>query len=201
MLAYWLVEAIIGRADFYVDLHSAGVMLAMPTLVGYDAQDERSRAAALAFGAPVVWAHPTIASGRSLTAAASRGIPWLYTEAPGAGQIDPADLAVFTRGITNVLRHLGMLAGQIDAPPPLRVLFGDGNLDTSASASRSGFFIPEVELLSVVRVGQTIGRTVDLLGETVETFTARSAGTVAMLRAFPVVKPGDAVCLVTEVEK
>jgi predicted deacylase len=198
ILAYWLGEAIIARADFYIDLHSAGVMLSMPTMVGYDARDERSRVAAFAFGAPVVWGHPTAGPGRTLTVAAAHAIPWLYTEAPGAGRTDPVDVAVFRRGVYNIMRHLGMLPGQVEAPAPRYFLLGDGDLDKSVSATCTGFFVPAVELLAVVSAGQGIGRTVDLMGRTMEVFVAPCAGAVAMLRAFPVVKPGDAVCLIAE---
>lgn len=201
VLAYWLGEAIIARADLYIDLHSAGVMLSMPTMVGYDAGDERARAAALAFGAPVVWAHPTLSPGRTLSAAATRGIPWLYTEARGAGRIDAGDLAVYKRGLKNLLRHLDILPGEVHAPRPQHFLVGDGDLDASVSATRAGFFVPEVELLSTVRAGQTVGRSIDLLGGMTEIFKAPCAGVVAMLRAFPVLKPGDAVCLIAGVQE
>lgn len=201
VIAYWIGEAIIARGDFFIDLHSAGIMLTMPTMVGYHAADDRARAAALAFGAPVVWAHPTLGPGRSLTAAAARNIPWLYTEARGAGRIDIGDLAIYVRGLRNLLRHLGMRSGKIDAPAPKYFLFGDGDLDASLSATHDGFFVPSVELLSVVRAGQTVGRSVDLLGNTIEVFSAPCAGAVAMLRACPVVKSGDAVCLIAEVQK
>lgn len=201
VLAYWIGEAIIAHADFYIDLHSAGVMLNMPTMVGYQAGDERARVAAMAFGAPVVWAHPRLSPGRSLTAAAERGIPWLYTEARGAGRIDASDLAIYKRGLKNLMRHLGMVSGTIDAPRPRQLLIGDGDLDASVSATRDGFFVPDVALLSAVQAGQIIGRSLDLFGTTTEIFYAPCEGVVAMLRAFPVVKTGDAVCLIAGVQE
>jgi len=114
-IAHILSSSIISCADFFLDLHSAGAKLLMPTLVGYDATDPRSRAAALAFGAPVLWAHPDVAPGRSISFARSRGIPWLYTEARGAGRIHPEDLRCFNRGIRNLLHHLSILPGNPQA--------------------------------------------------------------------------------------
>jgi len=113
VLAFHLGHSIIARADFYLDLHSAGVKLLMPSMVGYDATDPRSREAAVIFGAPVVWGHPAIPPGRTISFAASRGIPWLYTEARGAGRIDAEDLAMFKRGVLNLLRYLHMLPGRV----------------------------------------------------------------------------------------
>ncbi len=151
----------------------------------------------MVFGAPVVWAHPSIQPGRTISFAASHGIPWLYTEANGAGRIDPQDLAMFKRGVMNVLKHLGMLPGKVDAHPPRRMLYGDGNIDASLSATRAGFLIPAVELLEDVRAAQELGRTVDLHGELVENFHAPRDGVIGMIRVFPVVRPGDALFLVT----
>ena len=103
------------EADFLLDIHSAGVRFLMPTMVGYDASDARGEAAARIFGAPVIWAHDVVAPGRSVSAASARGIPWLYTEARGAGRIHPADLEVYRRGILNLLRHLVILPGDIES--------------------------------------------------------------------------------------
>jgi predicted deacylase len=197
VIAYHLGESIIAHADFFVDLHSAGVQLLMPTMVGYDANDSVARAAALAFGAPVIWAHPSVAPGRTVSFASSRRIPWLYTEARGAGRIDRQDLLIFERGLLNLLRHLGMLPGEPTPSAPARLLYGDGNLDASLSATNAGFFISNVELLEDVSAGQELGNIVDLHGQAIESLRSPRDGVVAMLRAFPVVHPGDALCLIT----
>ena len=70
VVAFHLGHAVIARADFYLDLHSAGVKLLMPTMVGYDASDARSYEAALIFGSPVIWGHPSIEPGRTISFAA-----------------------------------------------------------------------------------------------------------------------------------
>src|SRR6185312_8201888 len=184
-------------ADFFLDLHSGGVQFIMPTMVGYDSNQSASCGAAFAFGAPVVWAHPTIAPGRTISFAASRGIPWLYTEARGAGRIHPEDLRVFRRGVSNLLRHLCMLPGTPESSPPAVHLYGDGDVDGSLSATCGGFFVPAVELLDAVRPGEELGRSMDLCGQTVETFRSPRDGVVGMMRAFPVVHPGDPVFLIT----
>ena len=67
---------------------------------GYPSADPRARAAAEIFGAPVIWGHPPpIDPGRTVSFAGDHGIPWLYTEARGAGRIHPEDLRMMTRGI------------------------------------------------------------------------------------------------------
>ncbi|MGH9700485.1 MAG: succinylglutamate desuccinylase/aspartoacylase family protein, partial [Candidatus Acidiferrales bacterium] len=184
-LAFHLGRSIIVHADFFVDLHSAGVKLLMPTMVGYDARDPRSCEAARVFGAPAMWGHPTMKPGRTLSFAASRKIPWIYTEARGAGRIDPEDLRIFKNGLLNLMHHLGILPGPpTDSPAPLR-LTGDGDIDSSISAKKSGFLVPSVELLETVRCGQELGRTLNLHGQLLESFQSPCDGVIGLIHAFP----------------
>jgi uncharacterized protein len=197
VIAFHLGQSIISHADFYLDLHSAGMKLLMPSMAGYDASDPRSREAALAFGAPVIWGHPTLSPGRTISFAASRGIPWLYTEARGAGRIDPEDLGIFKRGVVNLLHHLDILPGALEKAEPLHSLYGDGDLDACITATWPGFLIPTAELLQKVKRGQELGCALDAHGRVVEVFTSPRDGVVGMIRVFPVVDAGDSVFLVT----
>jgi uncharacterized protein len=195
-IAHTIDCEILAHADFFLDLHSAGVRFLMPTLVGYDCADIRAEAAARIFGAPVIWAHDAVAPGRSVSAASARGIPWLYTEARGAGRIHPEDLAIYRRGILNLLRHLKIVSGEPDAPPPGHVLYGEGNIDASISTERSGFLVPEVELLDRVTKGQRLGTLLDLWGTPQERFTSHRDGVVALIHVCPVVSSNDPLFLI-----
>jgi uncharacterized protein len=199
-IAYVLANSIIRHADFFLDLHSAGARFLMPTMVGYDAADARSRAAAEAFGAAVIWGHPEVAPGRTISFAKHSGIPWLYTEARGAGRIHPDDLLMFMTGVQNLMRHLHMVPGEPALANVKTHLIGGGDIDESLVANKRGFLIPEVELLERVRVGERLGRTVDLHSETIESFFATRDGVVALIRSLPVVVPGDGTFLITGVE-
>lgn len=199
-IAYYFDRDILPRADLYLDLHSAGIKCAMPTLVGYHEPDAAARHAALAFGAPVVWCHPSVAAGRTVSAAIARGIPALYAEARGAGRIDPEDLACYRRGVRNLLRHLGILAGAPEVPEPPRLLYGDGNIDSSVSSTQRGFLIPTVELLEPVTRGQILGALVDVYGREVEQFIAPRDGVVALVHACPLVQPDEPLFLITGVD-
>ncbi len=198
IIAFHLAHSVIARADFYIDLHTAGTKLLMPCMVGYDANDRRSGEAARTFGAPIIWGHPSVGAGRTISFATSCGIPWLYTEAPGGGSSAKEDIEVFKRGLFNLQQHLGILRGRIGAMPAIqRVLFGDGDVDSGVAATQCGFFMPSVELLQEVRKGQQLGRTIDLHSEVVECFESPRDGVVGMVRVFPLVRPGDSVCLLT----
>ena len=115
-----------------------------------------------------------------------RGIPWLYTESRGGGWLNKPHAGLYARGLTNVLKQLGILDGEIDNEPPERHLIGDGNNDaTSLPVQESGYFIPEVDILDRVKKGDPVGRVEDLAGETIDTVRATEDGTVVVLRKTP----------------
>lgn len=192
---------VIGRADLLLDLHSAGTTLTGPTLVGYYAHPgpvgATAEAAAQAFGAPVVWRHPSLERGRTLSLAAELGIPALYTEANGGMRVRADELGIFSEGVLNVMGYLGMLE-RPPAPPPRYRLGGSGNTDAMLSFSRSGLFLPAVEVLQAVRRGDLVGRVRDLDGTVAEEIEAPGDGRVVFLRAVPPVVPGDLAVLIAD---
>jgi len=198
-IAWHLDQHILSLADFYIDLHSAGTAFAMPALIGYEATDRYAEEAAKAFGAEVLWAHPVIAEGRTVSAAKARGIPWLYTEMRGAGRIHPDDLQFLRRGLDNLLRFLGMMDGDLEPVPCKYRLRGDGNIDKSITTAQRGFLIPEVDLLQTIVRGQILGHLVNLHGETLEVFEAPCDGVVVLIHAKPLVASAEPLFLITQV--
>lgn len=197
-IAYALAHSVLDHADFYLDLHSGGIAYSMPSMVGFCSSDARSRAAAEAFGASSLWGHSHIAPGRTISYAASRSIPWLYTEARGAGRIHPDDLSMMKTGIYNLLQHLGILPG---CPPKTAIQYrlrGDGNIDNAVPSTKAGFLLQSVRLLQEVRPGDVLGTLVDPLGEVLEEYRAERNGIVAMIREFPIVRPGDPLFLLAD---
>lgn len=201
-IAYWLTQKFFSAADFFIDLHSAGVVMDIPTLAGYIHSDDdvgrRALAAAQVFGAPVLWGHPPpIPPGRSITAATELGVPCIYTEAAGAGRARPEDVDCFMRGVLNVMHHLDMLPGQPAAIPPYQHLLGDGNMDEVLSAPMAGYFRPHVELLQEVQTGQLVGTIHDPLGNTLTELHAQDDGIVIMRRGLHRVHGGDGLIHLT----
>lgn len=199
-IAHLLTTEIIAPASFYLDLHSGGVRYAMPSMAGYASADPRARAAAAIFGAPVIWGHPHIDPGRTVSEAHARRIPFLYTEAWGAGRIAAADLHMMKRGIRNLLCHLDMLPGAPEIPAPPRRLSGAGNTDDGIAASLPGFLQLEASLLDRVQRGQLLGRLLDLHGQAIESYYAPRAGTVALTHEMPIVAKGDTLFLLADEE-
>jgi predicted deacylase len=199
-LAHAFGQKIIRGADLYVDLHSGGTRYSMPSMVGYCSADERSRRAAEVFGAPVIWSHPTVAAGRTVSFAHEQGIPWLYTEARGAGRIHPEDLGMKKRGIVNLLRHLGILPGAPEpGPQPLR-LAGAGDTDQGLASTQAGFLHNHVQILEMVTANQLLGRLVDLSGELLEEYRAPGHGVIGLVHELPLVRAGEPLFLLAKEE-
>lgn len=201
-IAHWMTHNLIKYADFYIDLHSGGVAANIPTLIGYrhsnDDMGRKSRAGAVAFGAPVLWGHPPDpAPGRTLSAATDYGIPSLYTEAPGGGVARPDDVDCFTQGVLNVMKHLDMLDGDPQPRPTTHHLVGHGDMDTVISAPVAGLFRPQVDVLANVTAGQRLGVIQNFFGEVTAEITAGRAGVVIMLRRIQRVHVGDGLAHVT----
>jgi N2-acetyl-L-2,4-diaminobutanoate deacetylase len=200
-VAHYLSQFII-QADFFIDLHSSGLTYVLPMMIGYDASDTRqgreSREAALCFGTPVMWGHKEISPGRSLCVAIEKEIPWLYVECPSGGRVSASALPYYVEGVRGLLKHLDMLPGSVARKLPEVHLIGTGDLDRTIAVNTDGFFVPRVSILGEVVPNQVVGVVRDLFGQTIEEVRTEHGGLVGMLRAIPVVHPGDSVCLVVD---
>lgn len=201
-IAYHLSNLILPLADFFIDLHSSGLTYVLPTMIGYDSSDtppgRESKEAAIYFGTPVMWGHPEISPGRSLSVAINRNIPWLYVESPSGGRVSDTALPYYVNGIFNLLKHLNMIPGTAARRPPDVHLVGTGDLDRTIAVNTEGFFVPKVRVLDEVYPDQVVGMVRDLFGQSIEEVRTEHGGVVGMLRAIPVVTPGDSVCLVVD---
>jgi len=194
---------LIRQSDLLIDLHSAGQHYAMPLLCGaYVAHDDlgrRCEAAARAFGAPIFWAHPEIAPGRSLSVALAAGVPCVYAECGGGGEVRPPDLLAYREGVARVLAHLDMLPSRAPAPPPTLRLTSDGNVDLALSAAHSGILVQRAALLDRVEPGDLLGTLVDDVGNTLQELRAPFQGIIVMTRRTARMAAGDgAYLLATE---
>ena len=193
-LAHLVTERLLRRADVMVDLHTSSPHTDMPLFAGClddgSGPATRSVELAVAFGAPVVWTHPSLGAGRSLTVARELGIAALYAESPVGGVLDAAHLDAYERGVRRVLAHLGMLEENEPSAAPQLWLHGAGDVDAFTPTPVGGLFLAEVALLDVVDFEERVGRVLDTRGRTVAELHAPAAGHVVTLRRAAQVGPG-----------
>lgn len=198
-----ITRELITGADLLVDLHSAGRHYEMPVFAGYDggaATQASAAAAAIAFGAPLVWRHPSIGPGRSLSAASALGVPGIYLEGSGGAGVTSGDLELYRSGVRRLLALLGILATDL-APPaaPRMIVGGNGNVDESIVCTVDGFCVTHVVAGDDVGAGQVIAEVMSADGRVLEVLRAPTAGTIMMLRRTTGVVAGDGIAMIAEV--
>ncbi|HYE04351.1 MAG TPA: succinylglutamate desuccinylase/aspartoacylase family protein [Planctomycetota bacterium] len=206
--AAFAVSRMIAASDAYVDLHSGGAGLRVLPLCGYALVRDpgilaTQRRMAAAFGLPFVWGTTASLDGRTLSVARDAGVPAVYAEWGGGG-CDPAGVDAYIAGCLGVMRALGMLPSDTPAAPRADALVveddrpGAGHLQAGHPAPTDGFFTALVGLGDRVRRGQAIGLISDGLGDREQAVSAACDGIVAVLRAQPRVRVGDALAVVVE---
>ncbi len=194
-LAHTLFTEVIGRAEYYVDLHGGDLNEALVPFTillesGHADVDARALELARAYGIPYV-VRGRVAGG-TYAAAAQRGIPAILTEAGGQGILDGRSLGIHLRGLQNVMRHLGILPG---APEPAEAitLLTEFHWMTS---QHTGLFYPSVAPGDRVARGERVGEIRDYFGAPLAEITAPAAGIVLFTVTTPATNPNDPLCAV-----
>jgi predicted deacylase len=200
-----LLGRVLRHASLYVDLHSAGRNYHMLTLCGYctvGSQATRAAEAANCFGAPVIWAHPSVSLGRTVSATLDLGIPSLYAEAFGGGHAYSDDVEVYTRGLSSLLRFLKIT--ELDgANPGVRAplrLGGSGDLDSAINCRHSGLFFSSISLGTRLKEGDALGVLRGLDGRVLEKVRTPQDGVLVLIRATPRTFAGELVAAVANEE-
>jgi predicted deacylase len=198
--AFAITERVLKGSHALIDLHSAGRDLAMPLFCGYFEDHDRSAtgsaALARAFGAPLTWAHLSLSSGRSVSTAHALGIPAIYCEASGGGEVRGVETDAFVEGTLNVLRLLGVLPEA--AKPTSSKLIRDhgGDTDAGLTAPATGTLVTRCAVGSMLDKGGLLAEIYNDDGDRIAAVTAPNAGIVMMLRRHSRVTEGTSVGMV-----
>lgn len=186
-LAALVLDHLISRADYVIDLHSGGTALDGVFFAGYTDEPngvgEKARALATAFGAPVVWRHEAPnPPGRTMSAAGDLGIPGVYVEATGGPFPDDETLRAYADGVWRSLAHLGMYPPQVPAGAVPTFVEGSGDLDVSGSSPVAGLCQAHVQPGDKVEPGSLMFTLSDLGGTVLHEVRASGAGIVMFRR-------------------
>jgi predicted deacylase len=214
-MTHALINEFVVHADAYVDLHGGDIPEALVPFVicrseaglaDSKARDvaARSKQIAMAFGLPYVLtvSKPVQpAKGQSsYAAAAERGVPSILAEAGGVGQMQEEAVELLANGVVNVMRHLGMIAGDTPATagndetnPKSKIKETARSAVATAVLTRfewlytknAGMWYPRVAPGDRVKEGEQIGTVGDLFGDTLENISSPVNGVLLFLTINP----------------
>jgi hypothetical protein len=222
-MTHALINDFVLHADAYVDLHGGDIPEALVPFVicrseaglaDSKARDvaARSKQMALAFELPyVLTVSKPVQPSKGLSsyaAAAEKGTPAVLAEAGGVGQMQEDAVALLSRGVINVMRHLEMIESVGDATATAndeaRMTNDETNLKSKIQktagsymattlltkfewlyTTRTGVWYPKVAPGDGVTEGEQIGTVGDLFGDTLEEIVSPVNGVVLFLTINP----------------
>jgi predicted deacylase len=189
--AHRLLSEVIAKFDHAIDLHAGDLIEDLTPFVIYRetgdaALDKKIVTMANAYGAE--WAVKSAPTGErpgSLYAvAAQSGVAAMLAESGGRGLLIEEDVMRHVRGVTNILRAIGILEG---APDPVEAPTVVGSFDWLRSPGE-GMFHCGVHVGQRVRVGDLVGELTDLVGKPIATMRAPVTGVVLFVVTSPAIK-------------
>jgi hypothetical protein len=168
-LANVIFEQVMLGSSFVIDLHGGDIFEALAPYIGVRTEGTeqvraQSRRLAEAYGVEFILTTMGLPGstkgGLPLTGAAvEAGIPSILTEAGGEGILQEEFVVVHERGMLNVLKEWGMIAGRPEIPVAPRHMYS-----YFWPASTTGVFYPMVKHGDWVKAGQKIGEVWDYAG-------------------------------------
>lgn len=203
-IADYFQRELLPRADLVLDFHSGGRTLDfLPWCAAHVLADkrleEKAFAAVEAFSAP--WSVRMLeidAAGMYDTAAEEMGKVFVTTELGGGGTARAETVKIARRGVLNVLRHAGIVAGEVDRRPTRWLDMPCG--DCFSFAEAGGMIETTVDLGEPVAKGAVIARIhgTGRTGLAPSDIRAQMSGLLAA-RHFPgLVKAGDCVSVIAQ---
>ncbi|ACE94451.1 MULTISPECIES: N(2)-acetyl-L-2,4-diaminobutanoate deacetylase DoeB [Rhizobium] len=200
-IADYFQRVLLPMADLVLDFHSGGKTLDfLPFCAAHilpnKQQQEKAFEFVTAFAAPYSMQMLEIdAVGMYDTAAEEMGKIFITTELGGGGTATARSAAIAKRGVMNVLRHAGIVAGAVDSRQTIWLDMPDGRC--FSFAEDGGLIEPAIDLGDVVTEGAVIARIhpTGRTGEAPREIRAAMDG-ILCARHFPgLVKSGDCVAV------
>lgn len=204
-IAHYFDTVLIPMADIVLDFHSGGktldfVPFASAHVLENKTQQAACVAAANAFNAPYTAIMLEIDNiGMYDTAVEDKGKVFVTTELCGGGTATARSIAIAKRGVRNVLRHAGILAGDTILEPTIQLDMPDA--DCFVFCEGGGMIEPMVDLGDKVAKGEVVAKVwaTDRTGVAPVGYHAKRSG-IVMARHFPgLIKTGDCLAVVASV--
>lgn len=206
LLVRVLLDEVIGKCEYHVDLHAGDLGEMLLAFAGYpltgDARlDHEGEAMVRLFTPSLVCLAqegttlPPFA-GSIVHSATRRGVLSMLAESGGNGTLVEEDVRVHVEGVLNIMRYLKMISGA----PVLRKSYVRATGRAITRAKRSGLLRLRAGIGDTIADGQHIGDICNVFGEVVEEVRVVRGGVAGLVWSHKVVNTGDPVlrCWYTE---
>jgi len=191
-LAHLIMNEVIKRSDYLVDLHTAAVRRTNFPNVRADMDDPGCERLANAFGAEII-VNNSGPDGSLRREACKAGCPTIILEAGEVWKVEPSVQDMTLRGLTHVMAELDMIDLSEDARPdtaPHQIVVHGSSW---VRAGNGGFLKFHVAPGETVQKDQPLATNSGLLGKEHETIVSPHHGIVLGMTTMPAVSPGDPV--------
>lgn len=189
-LARIFVREVVEKCSHGIDLHTGSNHRVNLPQIRACLDNEETRRLALAFGAPVIL-DAELRDGSLRQAASERGMPMLLYEAGEALRYDENVIRVGLRGVSAVMRAIGMLPPTKRTSAENRPVIAESS--TWVRASISGVLHGAVPAGTSVDKGQNLGTISDPFGQEEAGVPSPVRGVVIGRLKLPLVYQGDAL--------
>ncbi len=183
-----LMQEVVLRSDFGIDLHTGAIHRFNVPQIRAELDNEVVEGMARAFGVPLVL-NSELREGSLRESAGQNSIPVIVYEAGEALRLDEISIKAGTQGIINVMMHLGMLNGT----PKIRKEQAIADNSYWERASDSGVFQCLVKPGTYIQKDQVLARIMNPSTMEASEVRASRAGVLVGLTQLALVYEGDAL--------
>ncbi|RNC81237.1 MAG: succinylglutamate desuccinylase/aspartoacylase family protein [Phycisphaera sp.] len=188
-IAHAFFEQVVKRCDFCIDLHTPAAGRATFPYLRADMSNEKVAGLARAIGTEFIIDHKA-PKGTVRNAASNVGCATIVLEAGEVSKVESAVVEYNLRGIENCLLHLRMVSGKMNKP--------EYHIETNETrwirTNKGGFLDFHVAPGDIVKQGEPVATSTDLVGDDPHPIKAPRDGFVLGMSTLPTVAPGDSVC-------
>ena len=204
-MAYHLYDKAIRHAQYVIDLHTANRNTLLHVVYGRG--DSASRKMAEIFGLEVLLEEDISKeleqarfTGKLRNVLTASGVPAITPELGGNDFFEEEHIALGVRGVTNVMKYLSMLEGDVVPPDKPQITLYGSHLD-KVYANQGGIWVAQVQSGERVRTNQPLGVIYSIRTfEAVERPTAPYNGYVLGTADVPIVNIGDSLTAICHVD-
>lgn len=189
-IANLFLKEIANQCDVGIDLHTGAIHRSNLPQIRADLDDPETLEIAKAFGLPVLL-NAELREGSLRQAAGEQGVKMVLYEAGQALRYDEFSIRAGTKGIINVMRHIGMLnkTQRKGAPPKMFVARQSGWV----RANESGFVTHVASLGDHVEKNQVLAIIANPFGDELDRVLSPQEGVVIGKQNIPLAQQGEAL--------